>query len=68
MLFVALVQLVLRVDPVELGNHLIELLKVLNLVVPPRFVGLDLPQLKDSLSEVCMDEGLLLSANIFEST
>ena len=68
MLFVALVQLVLRVDPVELGNHLIELLKVLNLVVPPRFVGLDLSQLQDSLSEVCMDEGLLLSANIFEST
>ena len=68
MLFVGFVQLVLRVDPVEFGNHLVELLKVLNLVVPPRFVGLDLPQLQNSLSEVCMDKGLLLSANIFEST
>ena len=38
-------RLVLSIDAVQLSNHIVELLEVLHLVIPPGFVRLYLAQL-----------------------
>ena len=53
---------------VEFVDHLVEILKVVSGVFPPRFVRLDFTKLQNSFGQVCIPRSILLSARILLRT